>query len=57
MSSVAHATSAFTRVFDALWRGGGEKSPHIADLSPPGRSLSLASTLPSRGGTAPPMTL
>ncbi len=37
-------------------RGGGEKPPFLAGLSPPGRSHSLASTLPSRGGMAPPMT-
>ena len=36
---------------------GGEKHPFVAGLSPPGRSLTLASTLPSRGGMAPPLLL
>jgi hypothetical protein len=30
-------------------RGGGEKSASVAGFSPPGRSLTLASTLPRAG--------
>jgi hypothetical protein len=58
------ATSAFTRVFDALWRGGGEKPMRNGDFSPPGRRKrvyarlrpAMAATLPSRGGMRPPVS-
>ncbi len=44
------AASAFTCVFNALWRGGGERAAFVTGFAPPGAG---GSPPPPRGGGGP----